>query len=135
MISRVSSDPGQPRPVGQRHSQRRDSAGDGERHKDGVDEHGNARNSSEIHRDGYKNEDRARADGRIDAGSHAGIPPLQWKRGVGAPWDDRPSSFRADSVASSASQRSALLSGACLQRIRVFMTHIPCLPAAVDTKF
>jgi hypothetical protein len=99
LITRVASDPGPPSPVVQnkhesRHIHDRDVA---------------SCNSVEWDPD---DRNRNRVEGRMSGGIGAGVPALQWRGGAGAPWDDRPQSTKSDSVASSASQRDALLSGA-----------------------
>ena len=98
IIIRVSSDPGLPSPVVQRKHESRQM----------LDRDIPARDALEWDRDREKN----RAGGRTAGGIGARILPLQLKGGAGAPWDDRPPSGKSDSVASSASQRDALLSGA-----------------------
>lgn len=97
LITRVASDPGPPSPVVQnkhesRHIHDRDVA---------------SCNSVEWDPD---DRNRNRVEGRMSGGIGAGVPALQWRGGAGAPWDDRPQSTKSDSVASSASQRDALLS-------------------------
>jgi len=98
LIIRVASDPGLPSPIVQREYESRQM----------LDRDVPARDALEWDRD----RDRNRAGGRTAGGLGARILPLQLKGGAGAPWDDRPPSGKSDSVASSASQRDALLSGA-----------------------
>jgi hypothetical protein len=125
LIMRVSSDPGPPLPMTQHKSERLARGKEtGIRERGHADRNVASRDS--VGWDQNRESDVERVGGRArsggsDVGAAIGVPPLQWKGRVSAPGDCLPSSMKSVSVASSASQRDALLSGPlylCIYQVR-----------------